>query len=232
MLRAPLARVLSVDLFIYPTTINVGSKNSDQLKSDAKSFINNLITHKTHYFNRNFSVNLSSLELCNSRFAEKQVSRIDDNFCYYSYGRRLPLTSTSFSVPKGAYCLVKKTFSGDVSGEIGESLFTYFLISEMGLAPAQINHLRAGKRAAFLVPDFAISDQSHSLSTLVGNTTYATPLLVEVKGFTGKLEPNRITHALEQLQALLQKSYSGLIFLSARNQQRRCYDSYILRVEK
>jgi hypothetical protein len=227
----PLARVLTVDLFVYPSTINILSKTEDQLKSEAREIIKGINSRVCTNF-RTFSVNLATLEICNSRFSEKQVSRIDDNFCYYSYGRRLPLDRSSFRAPKGANCLVKKTFSGDVSGEIGESLFTYFLLTEMGVDSSEISHLRPGKKAAFLVPDFVIYDGSYKLSSLVRRTNYRIPLLVEVKGFTGSMDPGRIYHALEQLKLLIGSSYTGLVFLAARNQQRRRYDAYVLRVEK
>lgn len=227
----PLAHLLTVDLFEYPSTISVLGKTEDQLKSDAKQIIDNINRNVCTIF-RNFSVNLATLEICNSRFSEKQVSRIDDNFCYYSFGRRLPINRSSSRAPRGATCLVKKTFSGDVSGEIGESLFTYFLLTEMGVSPSEISHLRPGKKATFLVPDFLVYDNAHKLSALVGRNNYRVPLLAEVKGFTGALEPNRLSHALEQLKSLIGRSYTGFVFLAARNQHRRRYDAYILRVEK
>jgi hypothetical protein len=231
MLSNPFARMLSVDLFLYPTIIKVASKTMQQLKQDARTIIANIDNHYCTYL-RTFSVNLASLEVCNARFSEKQVSRIDDNFCYYSYGRRFPLGRHSLRAPKGASCMVRKTFSGDVSGEIGESLFTYFLVTEMGIDSSEISHLRPGKKAPFLVPDFLVLDSGFSLAPLVGRNSYPRPLLAEVKGFTGKLEPNRIKHALEQLKPLVRRSYIGIVFLAARNQNRRCYDAYVLRVEK
>jgi len=223
---------LDIDLFVYPTALKLASKTEQQLRHEARMVITN-IPHYCQTPFRSFSVNLASLEVCNSRFSEKQVTRIDDNFCYYSYGRRLPLDRPDWRAPKGARCLVKKTFSGDVSGEIGESLFTYFLTTEMGIDPHDIGHTRPGKKAAFLVPDFLISDSSHSLALLVGKASYPLPLLAEVKGFTGKLDSERISHALQQLQALIQRgSYVGLVFLAARNLSRRRYDAYVLRVEQ
>jgi|GEM_PF-3043907 len=225
-------RGLNVDLFVYPPAINVGSKTEKQLKYEANTVITN-IPNCCHIPFKRFSVNLASLEVCNSRFSEKQVTRIDDNFCYYSYGRRLPLDKPAWRAPKGARFLVQKTFSGDVSGEIGESLFAYFLIAEMGIDWADIGHTRPGKKAAFLVPDFLISDSLFGLAGLVGKTNYPLPLLAEVKGFTGKLDPGRIAHAFEQLKALIQKrSYVGLVFLAARDLHRRRYNAYVLRVEK
>jgi len=227
----PLSRLLTVDLFEYPSIINIFSKTESQLKSDAKAITNGINSNVCRNF-RSFSVNLATLEICNSRFSEKQVSRIDENFCYYSYGRRFPLDRSSFRAPKGASCLVKKTFSGDVSGEIGESLFTYLLLTEMGVDSYEISHLRPGKKSAFLVPDFLIYDTQYRLSSLMHNSSYRIPLLAEVKGFTGGIEPGRIFHALEQLQILIGRSYTGLVFLAARNQVRRRYDAYVLRVEK
>jgi hypothetical protein len=227
----PLSHLLTVDLFEYPYTMSVLGKSEDQLKSDAKQIIDNIINHRVCSIFRTFSINLATLEICNSRFSEKQVSRIDDNFYYYSFGRRLPINRSSSRAPKGASCLVKKTFSGDVSGEIGESLFTYFLLTEMGVDPSEISHLRPGKKATFLVPDFLVYDNSHKLSALVGRNNYRIPILVEVKGFTGMLEPNRLSHALEQLQSLIGRSYIGFVFLAARNQRRRRYDTYMMRVE-
>ncbi len=232
MFSSPGIRSLSIDLFVYPSIINIASKSELQLEHEARTVIANIPTNCRVPF-RNFLVDLASLEICNSRFSEKQVTRIDDNFCHYSFGTRLVLNRPSWRAPKGARCLVKKTFSGDVSGEIGESLFAYFLISEMGVDRTEVGHTRPGKKTAFLVPDFLIWDSSYRLATLIGKTNYRLPLLAEVKGFTGALDPGRIGHALEQLQVLIQKrDYLGLIFLAARNLRRRCYDAYVLRVEK
>src|SRR3989304_5323004 len=96
----PIAHLLTVDLFTYPSTIRVQGKTEVQLKSDAKQIIDGINNHICSNF-RAFSVNLATLEICNSRFSEKQVSRIDDNFCYYSFGRRLPINRSSSRAPKG-----------------------------------------------------------------------------------------------------------------------------------
>lgn len=124
----------------------------------------------------------------------------------------------------------KKFFSGDVSSDIGEALFAYLLLIEMGIQSHQIAHTRPGKKSTFLVPDFLVWDDSFKLQTLIGQNSYPELVLAEVKGFTGSIDSARIAYALEQLHALiLRDKYVGLVFLAVRNEDQRRYDAYILR---
>jgi hypothetical protein len=218
----------NVALSIYPQMIHLGSKTQSQIELEADNIVHNISSSNLF---RSFPVNLRLLEYCNSKFSEKQVSRIDENFHQYSLGTKFPLNVPLRNVPAGVSCLVKKFFSGDVSGDIGEALFAYFLLIEMKIESYRIAHTRPGKRGAFLVPDFLIWDDSFKLRTLVGTNQYPSPLLAEVKGFTGSLDVVRVSHALEQLKTLILNSqYLGMVFLAVRNESQQRYNAYVLQV--
>jgi hypothetical protein len=167
------------------------------------------------------------------RFSEKQVKRIDDNFYDYSLGTRIRLNVPVHRPPRRLRYLIQKFFSGDVSGDIGEALFTYFIIQEMRIAPYFVGHTRPEKRQGFLSPDFLVWDNSFNMAGLLQKTSFPLPLLCEVKGFTGLIDVSRIYHALLQLRRLiLNRLYIGMVFLALRNETRHGYDAYVIRVEK
>jgi len=178
-------------------------------------------------------VSLRLFEYYNVKFSEKQVKRIDENFYDYSLGTRFRLKVPLQNPPRRLRYLIQKFFSGDVSGDIGEALFAYFLIEEMNLRPSYIGHTRPDKRGGYLTPDFVIWDNSFNLASILQRNRYALPLLAEVKAFTGQIDPIRIGHGLAQLKMLISNSsLVGLLFLAVRNEQRQGYDAYLVRVER
>jgi hypothetical protein len=173
------------------------------------------------------------LEHYNNRFSEKQVKRIDDNFYDYSLGTKFPLTVPLSRPPPRLRYLIQKFFSGDVSGDISEALFTYFMVEVMQIAPNDIGHIRPEKRQGFLSPDFLVYDRSFNLSGLFQKRNFPLPVLSEVKGFTGVVDVNRVHRALLQLgRLILNRSLIGIVFLAIRNEIRHGYDAYIIRVER
>jgi len=218
-----------IEFFVYHTIIHVGQLNPTQMLQQAQ-----LITGNIQGLNiaLSFRVNLMLFEHCNIRFSEKQVKRIDENFQSYSLGTRFRTNVPPLNPPTSLRYLIRKFFSGDVSGDIGEALFAYFLIHIMNLQSSQIGHTRPAKRSGSLTPDFIIWDRSLSLAPLLQRKTYVNPLLAEVKSFTGQIDPVRISHALAQLQMGISNSNMiGLLFLVARNEQRQGYDTYLIQVE-
>lgn len=165
------------------------------------------------------------------RYSEKQVKRIDQNFYDYSVGTRFRLNVPLQAPPRRLRYLIRKFFSGDVSGDIAEALFAYFLVQEMGVIPYRIGHIRPEKRRGFLTPDFVVWDRLFKLSSLFQRKTYPLPVLGEVKGFTGPLDPVRVSHGLAQLKMLIANSaLMGILFLAARNESRQGYDIFTVKV--
>jgi hypothetical protein len=220
---------LQVNVFLYPHVINTGPLNEDQIADEAEKITGNL--GSSHLF-RTFLVNPVLFEQFNFQYSEKQVTRIDDNFFYYSLGTRFRIQSPSQSPPRRIRYLIRKSFSGDVSGDIGEALFAYFMIQEMGVHNDRLGHTRPEKKRNLLTPDFVVLERTSALSALLQTSNYPLPILAEVKGFTGFVDRTRVSHALGQLQALgSNPSLFGMAFLATRNESRRGYDAYVVRVK-
>jgi len=167
------------------------------------------------------------------RFSEKQVKRIDENFHDYSLGTHFSLRQPIQNPPRRLRYLIEKFFSGDVSGDIGEALFAYFLIDVMNLTSSQIGHTKPVKRGGYLTTDFVVWDNFHRLTSVLQKSNYGLPLLGEVKAFTGQIDSSRIGHGLAQLKmAIANSTLIGLLFLVVRNQQRQGYDTYLVKVER
>lgn len=219
---------LQVDLYDYPTIISLRSMNTNRIRSQAKNIVKNI---RTSNIFRRFNVIPWLFEHYNIRYSEKQVKRIDQNFYDYSLGTRFPLNVPQ-TPPRKLKYLIQKFFSGDVSGDIAEALFAYFLIDEMNVRPNCIGHTRPQKRKGFLTPDFIVWDKSFKLASFLQRKKYPLPVYGEVKGFTSRIDSLRISHALSQLRALIANTNRlGILFLAARNQNRQGYDCYTVRVK-
>jgi len=219
-----------VDLHVYPSVINLGQMTAGQIEQQAEAIATNLQVLSPLI---SFSVSLRLFEYYNVKFSEKQVKRIDENFYNYSLGTRFRLKVPLQNPPRRLRYLIQKFFSGDVSGDIGEALFAYFLIEEMNLSSSYIGHTRPDKRGGYLTPDFVVWDNSFNLASILQKNKYALPLLAEVKAFTGQIDPVRIGHGLAQLKTLISNSsLVGLLFLAVRNEQRQGYDAYLVKVER
>lgn len=217
-------------MHVYPSVINLGQMTAGQIEQQAEAIATNLQVLSPLI---SFSVSLRLFEYYNVKFSEKQVKRIDENFYNYSLGTRFRLKVPLQNPPRRLRYLIQKFFSGDVSGDIGEALFAYFLIEEMNLSSSYIGHTRPDKRGGYLTPDFVVWDNSFNLASILQKNKYALPLLAEVKAFTGQIDPVRIGHGLAQLKTLISNSsLVGLLFLAVRNEQRQGYDAYLVKVER
>jgi hypothetical protein len=216
----------AVQLFIFPHTIHVQPLDENGLLQAATIISTSIQGLKPKF---DFVVDLALLEQCNMRYSEKQVNRIDENFQNYSAGTRFKVNTPFIKPPHSLRYLIRKFFSGDVSGDIGESLFSYFLINVMGLESLNLGHTRIAKRRGALTPDFIINDEKFCMFPLLQNNT--NPLLAEVKSFTGAVDPQRISHGLAQLKmGLANSSLTGLLCLVVRNESRQGYDTYLVEV--
>lgn len=151
------------------------------------------------------------LEQLSRVFVEKQVTGIDDNFFWYNIGMKLQNFVPSSPPPPGLHWLVSKSYSGDVSGDIGESLFVYSVVVGFQVTVTTIGHLRP-KGGGQLTPDFLVLGNSPSLSGLFTGSP-SPPFYAEVKSCTGTMDLTRIEHGLDQLYSVMPIHSYGVLFL-------------------
>jgi hypothetical protein len=156
-------------------------------------------------------ISLFFLEQLGRIFVEKQVTRLDDNFLWYNAGMKLQ-NWVPGTPPPGLHFMVAKSYSGDVSGDIGESLFVYSIVASLGIPLATIGHLRPAKAGGQLTPDFLILGNSPNFSSLFTGTPIP-PFYAEVKSCTGTMDQARISHALDQLTTVMPAHSYGTLFL-------------------
>jgi len=169
------------------------------------------------------------LEYLNIRYAEKQVKGIDENFFYYDLGVRLPNVIPGNPPPSGRNYLTEKIFSGDVSGDIGESTFVYFLTEELSIDGTKIGHLRPEKIKKHLTPDFVVWEQNTTISAFL-QSSYVLPLYAEVKSSTGMIGVKRIKDGLSQLQMVMPSGSHGLLFLLQKSRN-SVYEAFLIGVK-
>jgi len=195
---------------------------------DAAKTIRSMLGTAT-FFTR-FTVNPSSLEFCNMLYAEKQVLSLDDNFPSYVWGRRLPLAGPSPRIPRHLNVLYLKSFSGDVSGDIGEALFVSFLFEVLGLPGDRVRHLYPERKRNYVTPDFFIQDENGLLHGLIGEP-YVPSVYAEVKSSTGSMEASRIEKGLGQLRRVIRFEH-GLLCLVHRPEEDAGYVVHVVVVKK
>lgn len=208
----------SITIQAYNRIIDIDSLNRDELHEIGKEILEDIIVGNFVHF-RDMPINVTILEELNMLYAEKQVRGIDENFSEYNTGIRIQNSVPSSPLPTGVRYLTEKTFSGDVSGDIGESTFTYFLREILDIDHDNIGHLRPEKKIDAITPDFVISERNLPLESEIFREPYTIPLFAEVKSSTGLMDANRIRKGLSQLQTVmrLKKNSHGLLFLLYRN---------------
>ena len=174
---------------------------------------------------REFNVNRTALEIYSRGYTDKRIVGIDRNFADYRIGGRL---SSPVRLPfRRLRYLDHKSYSGDVSGLIGESVFVYFLVEVMRLDRRYIQHLRPEKNAGFVTCDFLFLDFNNRLQSII--PSYRNPLYAEVKSSTGKLSGNRVSHGLSQLKDTIGSwDAHGILALVEKNQDRVGYNMYLV----
>lgn len=147
----------------------------------------------------------------------------------------LPAPGTLAAVV-GRLILPYKAFSGDVSGVIGEAIFSSLLVQEFDLQDQHFAHFRADKQSG-IFPDFGIFFLSTKLRTRLewDSVPVINPVVpAEVKtvtsGNTSDIKP-KLKKAIEQVQNFWVRvkpgggaGRSGIICLAFRNQQLTAYD--------
>jgi hypothetical protein len=129
--------------------------------------------------------------------------------------------------------LKTKSFSGDVSGVIGESIFSSLLIEHFLLAETDFAHFRASVKSG-ISPDFGIYNSSTQLLDVANwgapLPQFEFPIPAEVKTVT-TIETSaikgRLTKAVEQIRNYwLTEGFNGasIVCMALRNSDLRSYD--------
>ncbi|BEP17428.1 hypothetical protein PYJP_07800 [Pyrofollis japonicus] len=176
---------------------------------------------------RSIDIYSNILEKINFDYTEKFIPGLREAFPFYHIGYR-PYTpwhsqNTNIKTATGIrYPLIQKYFSGDISGNIGESLFVY--ITTMIYGASRIIHLRPEK-AIMLTPDFVVLDPTDivRLSPLLCNNSPTisnySKLFVECKtSASGQNDRNKIAKGLAQLLTTIDYGDLGILFLVQRDQ--------------
>ncbi len=142
-----------------------------------------------------------------------------------------------------------KSFSGDMSGTIGEALFAFLLIKRFGLSDLDFAHFGASSSTG-LFPDFGIHRISPALQTTFAkyaisgkNLTSVELIPAEVKAMTNPdntIVRERLDKAIQQVRNFWQirkltdengrplERGASIIFMALRNRDRLGYDGTIL----
>ena len=150
-----------------------------------------------------------------------------------------PALASPVGVTGGGLILKNKVFSGDVSGTIGEALFSLFLTGSMGVSDSGFAHLRAVKRTG-ITPDFLIFSRTRSLDDLLGSGPPSAeyPFPAEVKSVSSpmpQLMAGRIEGGLAQLiqfWGFRRRSVPSVLAIAARNVRLTSYDLFLMIVRE
>lgn len=198
-----------IDIYRYPSVISLTS-----CYTYYRNFLNCILNSNIIHI-KSLPIYPYILEQYNIRYAEKWITRIDDNFLNYDLATMPPsLHIPQSSPPKNSRItyLTIKSFSGDVSGIIAESIFIYFLHS-IGVNINLVGHIRPLKKIGGFLPDFLIYDKKYAMRNLISGN-YNLPIYAEVKGSIRIINKYRWYKAITQLAKVLrQKNDCGIIFL-------------------
>jgi len=222
-------RIPTIEIHRYNSTIDIKQPDNDLLLI-ARSIRTDIVNGTNITLFRNVPIHVTVLEGLNIRYAEKQVKGIDENFIDYHNGTKIRNVNPNIRLRGVPSYLTVKSFSGDVSGDIGETVFVYLLTEILGMdGRRSIAHLRPEKKKKQFTPDFIILESNSSLDELF-NSQYNLPLYAEVKSSTGIMDANRIYNAFIQLQTVMMRSNShGLLFLLYKRLENR-YDGLLIGV--
>jgi hypothetical protein len=171
---------------------------------------------------------------------DKWVEEVGVHFALYS-SARLSTDVPSLSVPSIARSdrevMKYKVYSGDVSGVIGESLFSLFLTKQFGLLDDNFAHLRADKSSG-IYPDFGIYKPTQALLKRLhwrSGMVNTRPIPAEVKTANN---PSRQSIKPQLEKAILQiRNYwfrmgpppePSIICLAIRNPNNQSYDLCVI----
>ena len=200
----------------------------------AQQIISNIASgHRLHRVGT-VQVHRHILDIIDSHYTEKFTPSLGIVFPSYYYGVKPYLATSALSphvVTTAAgprYPLIQKSFSGDVSGNIGESLFICVAGYIYGIDTRYIIHLRPEKKQMF-TPDFVVirrHDAQAMTTRILRQVCYHCPrfpinkLFVECKAsMSGMVGKERVVSGLAQLLTVLNRGDAGILFLVQRRNQ-------------
>jgi hypothetical protein len=217
------------------------------LSEDTKTLVENLTSHIYADWERiNSSLPRSSCESLTISVVEldgraqlhcdKWIEEAAMHMSLYSAAQQpsgTPQVVSPDSVAGQRQILKYKSFSGDVSGVIGEALFSLILVKHFKLTDFDFAHFRADKTSG-LHPDFGIYVMSDELRTELdwdGKSTIDLPVPVEVKTITTastSIIKERLFKAIEQIKNYWRRTRrpggTSIICVAIRNQYLCSYD--------
>jgi len=166
---------------------------------------------------------------------EKWVEEVGYHFARYSTAAQTPSLAFPGSQSTNRRILKSKVYSGDVSGTIGEALFSLYLLKCFSLSDGDFAHLRADSGSG-VYPDFAVYMPSQQM---LSNFGWTIPLVSEIPAevksaneFTRSAIRPRIVKSIQQIRNFWVKRNltegPSMIGLTVRNQRQQTYDLVVI----
>jgi len=215
-------------------------KNVDKLKEIASWLTYHIVeksTNPTHTPDEILRISDLKINSFGELYADKWIEDIKSHFDKYSNAKYAPPLSVPRSLTNNDHIQKTKSFSGDVSGVIGETLFAIVLSEHYQLTYEHIAHFRAHKSIG-IYPDFGIYSSTPEFDdALKGrgiNFHFQYPFPCEVKTITTIDKGNiiaRLHKAIGQVQNYWERySLSGpsIICVCLRNFLKNSYDLHFI----
>jgi len=165
---------------------------------------------------------------------EKWVEEIGLHLIQYATAIQSPDLYYPTSQSTNGRILKNKVYSGDVSGTIGEALFSLYLSKCLFLSEYDFAHLKADKSSG-VYPDFAVYIPSPQMISHFNWTSVRHEIPVEVKNANeptrASIRP-RLLKAIQQIRNFWNRKNEpfgpSLIGLTVRNQNTQAYDLVVI----
>lgn len=220
---------------IHIPEITDTSENPHTSPTVLASRITDAVMNTLTYENPDKSFYVDEMEI-NDRaqvHCEKWVEEVGYHFTRYSTATKPDLLYPA-SQSENRYVLKSKVYSGDVSGTIGESLFSLYIIKCFSLSDGDFAHLRTDNSSVY--PDFAIYTPSHQmLSNFQWHLPLVTEIPAEVKNANefkrASIHP-QIRKSIQQIRSFWRRRGEtggpSMIGVTIRNQRQQTYDLAVI----
>jgi hypothetical protein len=191
------------------------------------------------YSNPDEALEISDLKINSfgELYADKWIEDIKSHFDKYSSAEHAPSLSYPRSLSNDNHIQKTKSFSGDVSGVIGETLFAIVLSERYNLTYEHVAHFRAHKSIG-IYPDFgiysSIPEFDDALKKWEINFPFQHPFPCEVKTVT-TIDKGTIIERLHKAIGQVQNYWvkyelegSSIICVCLRNPHKNSYDLHFI----
>ncbi|MBK9926309.1 MAG: hypothetical protein IPP66_13590 [Anaerolineales bacterium] len=180
---------------------------------------------------RDFTVNEMEINDRAQVHCEKWVEEVGYHFVRYSNSKK-PDLIYPINQSGNRNVLKSKVYSGDVSGTIGESLFSLYIIKCFFLSDGDFAHLRTDNSSVY--PDFAIYTPSQEMLSNFG-WPEVSEIPAEVKN-ANELERSaiypQIRKSIQQIRSFWRRRGAtagpSMIGVTVRNQRQQTYDLAVI----